>query len=197
MFAMVFKCFSSVFASVSDVCCKYFSCSWHILHVFYLDVVKVDLDVAHVAMVIHVCFKCMFQIFQLFQTYVASVLSGCCICCSDYTHISQAYLPIVSSVSDIYWNKFFVLQVFRGSGRRRRQSRGRRRSPRAREKRGGRRRSPRSGAGTQQQAQVSRWAGRRASRQASRQASDRGQQTGRRSRPAATGVRLDIASSNL
>jgi hypothetical protein len=164
MFAMVFKCFSSVFASVSDVCCKYFSCSWHILHVFYLDVVKVDLDVAHVAMVIHVCFKCMFQIFLLFQTYVASVLSGCC---SDYTHISQAYLPIVSSVSDVYCNKFFVLQVFRGSERRRRQSRGRRRSPRAREKRGGRRRSPRSGAARSSRPK---WAGGLAGEQAGRRA---------------------------
>ena len=56
------------------------------LHVFHLDVAKVDRDVAHVAMAIHVRCKCMFQIFSLFQTYVASVLfgycksrSGCCI----------------------------------------------------------------------------------------------------------------------
>ena len=41
-------------------------------------VAKVDWDVAHVVMAIHVCFKCMFQIFNLFQTNVASVLSGCC-----------------------------------------------------------------------------------------------------------------------
>jgi hypothetical protein len=32
----------------------------------YIDVAKVDRDVAHVTMVIHVYFKCMFQIFQLF-----------------------------------------------------------------------------------------------------------------------------------
>ena len=37
------------------------------------DVAKVDQDVVHVAMAIHVCFKCMFQMFYLFQTYVASV----------------------------------------------------------------------------------------------------------------------------
>ena len=30
----------------------------HMLQVFYLDVAKVDLDVAYVVMAIHVCFKC-------------------------------------------------------------------------------------------------------------------------------------------
>ena len=39
----------------------------------YIDVAKVDRDVAHVVMAIHICFKCMFQKFYLFQTYVASV----------------------------------------------------------------------------------------------------------------------------
>jgi hypothetical protein len=33
--------------------------------VFYLDVAKVDRDVAHVAIVIHVCFMCSFQMFYL------------------------------------------------------------------------------------------------------------------------------------
>jgi hypothetical protein len=37
------------------------------------DVAKVDRNVAHVAMAMHVCFKCMFQMFHLYQTYVASV----------------------------------------------------------------------------------------------------------------------------
>jgi hypothetical protein len=54
------------------------------LQVFYLDVAKVDLDVAYVAMVIHVSFK----YFICFQTdvayvvngYVASVCSKCFIC---------------------------------------------------------------------------------------------------------------------
>jgi hypothetical protein len=45
--------------------------------VLYIDVAKVDRDVTHVVMAIHVCSKCMFQIFHLFQTNVASVLSGC------------------------------------------------------------------------------------------------------------------------
>jgi hypothetical protein len=37
------------------------------LQVFYLDVAKLDLDVAYVAMAIHVCFKRMFQVFRLFS----------------------------------------------------------------------------------------------------------------------------------
>jgi hypothetical protein len=41
--------------------------------VFYLDVVKVDLDVAYVASVLDVCCKYLFKMFHLFQTYVASI----------------------------------------------------------------------------------------------------------------------------
>ena len=37
----------------------------------YIDVAKVNWNVAHVIMAIHVCFKCMFQMFHLFQTNVA------------------------------------------------------------------------------------------------------------------------------
>jgi hypothetical protein len=40
--------------------------------VFYMDVAKVDRDVAYVAMVVHVCYKLLFPMFYLFfQTYVA------------------------------------------------------------------------------------------------------------------------------
>jgi hypothetical protein len=75
-------------------------CFIRILQVFYLDIVKADLDVAYVAMAIHVrckcmfqifqlfsdiCCKCIFQMFELFQTYIASVLSGCC----------KAYLNVI------------------------------------------------------------------------------------------------------
>ena len=42
----------------------------------YIDVPKVDRDVAHVVMAIHICFKCTFQMFYLLQTNVASILSG-------------------------------------------------------------------------------------------------------------------------
>jgi hypothetical protein len=46
IFAMIFKCF----VSVSDACCKCFSCFVRMLQVFYLDVSKVEQDVAYVAM---------------------------------------------------------------------------------------------------------------------------------------------------
>ena len=61
------------------------------------DAVKVDWDIAHVAMAIHVCFKCMFQIFHLFQTNVAGVLSGCCKKDLDvvYTCMLRAYVSSV------------------------------------------------------------------------------------------------------
>jgi hypothetical protein len=37
-----------------------------------MDVAKADLDVAYVAMAIHVCCKYLFRMFHLRQTYVAS-----------------------------------------------------------------------------------------------------------------------------
>jgi hypothetical protein len=41
---------------------------------FHTDVVKVDRNVAHIAMVVHVCCKLVFSMFHLFfSTYVASV----------------------------------------------------------------------------------------------------------------------------
>ena len=84
-------------SSISDV-------SSGMLHAFHLDVAKVDRNVAHVAMAIHVCCecicskcfscfsetccKCMFQMFQLFQNmlqvfylnvaYVAVATHICC-----------------------------------------------------------------------------------------------------------------------
>jgi hypothetical protein len=43
--------------------------------VFHMDVAKMDPDVAHVAMVVHVCCKHPFQMFYLlFRMYVVSVL---------------------------------------------------------------------------------------------------------------------------
>jgi hypothetical protein len=48
-------------------------CFRDMLQLFYIDIAKIDQDVAHVAMAIHICFNCMFQMFHLFQTYVVSV----------------------------------------------------------------------------------------------------------------------------
>jgi hypothetical protein len=64
--------------------------------VFYVDVAKLDRDIAYVAMVVHVCCNLLFLIFDLFfqtyvasvfiwmlhmfHTYIASILYRCCIC---------------------------------------------------------------------------------------------------------------------
>ena len=41
---------------------------------FYMDIAKVDRNVAYVAMVVHVCCMLLFSMFNLFfQTYVANV----------------------------------------------------------------------------------------------------------------------------
>ena len=92
-YTRILQVYVSNVPAVLNVCCK----------CFYLDV-------AYVALAIHVYYKCMFQIFQLFQTYVASVLSGCCICCSAHTHMLQAYVINVVSVSDVCCSKCFMLQ---------------------------------------------------------------------------------------
>ena len=58
-----------------QACFKCFKCFRLTLQVFHLNVAKVDLDVAYVAMAMHACFKRIFQVFCLFQTYVASFSS--------------------------------------------------------------------------------------------------------------------------
>ena len=76
-----------------------------ILQVFHMDVAKIYRDVAHVAIVVHVCCKHLFQMLHLlFQTYVASGLFGCCIC---FTHMLQEYVRNVSAVLVLCCNKCF------------------------------------------------------------------------------------------
>jgi hypothetical protein len=78
--------------------------------VLYIDVAKVDQDVAHVIMAIHVCFKCLFQMFHLFQTYVASILSGCCKStsgCCIYMHVASICFKYFQ-VFDTYVCKCFI-----------------------------------------------------------------------------------------
>jgi hypothetical protein len=64
------SCVSSVFYSFSDMFQAHilsvsvvFMCMFQLFHA---DVAKVDQDVAHVAIVVHVCCKCLFSVFQLF-----------------------------------------------------------------------------------------------------------------------------------
>ena len=106
---------------VARVCFKCFRCLILMLQVFHLYAAKVDRNVAHVEVAIHVCFKCMFQMFHLvfqtyvckcssrccisFHTYVASVSSGCCVCLQMVFNCIQVffkylmYVSIVSAVS--------------------------------------------------------------------------------------------------
>jgi hypothetical protein len=58
---------------VVNVCFNYFRYFRGTLQEFYINIAKVDWNVAYVAMAIHICFKCTFLIFYLYQTYVASV----------------------------------------------------------------------------------------------------------------------------
>jgi hypothetical protein len=50
---------------VARFCLKRFRCFIDILQVFHMDVVKVDRDVAYVAMVVHIYFKLLFLMFHL------------------------------------------------------------------------------------------------------------------------------------
>jgi hypothetical protein len=75
------------------------------LQVLHTDVVKVDQDVAHVAIAIHVCCKRLFEMFHPFQTRVARVLSGRCIC---FTQILHAFVLNVSFVSYAYYSEFLL-----------------------------------------------------------------------------------------
>ena len=68
------------------------------LQVFYIDVAKVDRDVAHVAMVFSSvcpeCFICFRRMLQLFYLDVAKVDLDVA-----YTYVLQAYVSSVSGVS--------------------------------------------------------------------------------------------------
>jgi hypothetical protein len=93
--------------------------------VLYTDVAKRDLDVAYVAMVIHVCYKLLFLMFHLFsqtyvasvfiwilhmfRTYVTSVLFECCVC---FTMIFKCFPCVFVSVSDACFKCFIYLQMY-------------------------------------------------------------------------------------
>jgi hypothetical protein len=73
------------------------------LQIFHLDIARVDHNVTHVAMAIHVCFKCLFQMFHLFfHTFVVTVSSGCCIC---FTYIMQVFFLDVIYVCSGFFAK--------------------------------------------------------------------------------------------
>ena len=82
------------------------------LQVFHMDAVKVDQDVAYVAMAIHICCKRLFQMFHLFfQTYVISVF----IWMLYMFHIYVAYVFVMAfQVFLVFFFKCFrrMIQVF-------------------------------------------------------------------------------------
>jgi hypothetical protein len=98
--------------AVSKCYAKSATCNimFQVLQVLYIDVAKVDQDVANVVMVIHVCFKCIFQMFHLFHTNVASVLSGCCksrFRCYIYMHVASIRFKCFQ-VFHMYVCKYFI-----------------------------------------------------------------------------------------
>jgi hypothetical protein len=69
------------------------------LQVLYIDVAKVDRDVAHVVMTIHVCFECMFQMFHLFHMLQLFYLNVTKVDLDvAYTCMLQAYVSSVPGV---------------------------------------------------------------------------------------------------
>jgi hypothetical protein len=109
------------------------------LQALYVDVAKVDRDVAHVVMAIHVCFKCISKMFHLFHMNVAIGLFGCCkngsryyiymhvasICfkyfqvfyayiCKCFIwmlHILQWFSNVFQALSQVFHVPFFMLQL--------------------------------------------------------------------------------------
>ena len=106
-------------------CCKCFTQMFQrYVAMFYTDVVKLDRDVAYVAMVIHVYCKLLFSMFHLFvqtyfasvfiwmlhmfHTYVASILSGCCV----YFAMISSVFSRFSSVSNACFKCFICFQTY-------------------------------------------------------------------------------------
>jgi hypothetical protein len=90
--------------------------------VLHLDVIKVDHDVTHVAMAIHVYFKCMFQMFHLFfHTFIASASSGCCICLTrmlqlfylDVAYVCNGFQEFSCAFASVSHALLQVFQLFR------------------------------------------------------------------------------------
>jgi hypothetical protein len=73
------------------------------------DVAKVDMDIAYVAMAIHLCCKYLFKMFLISLVCCKCFLSGCCICCSSYIHILQAY--VTNAPSALVKSAFHVASV--------------------------------------------------------------------------------------
>ena len=90
----VFQVFLNVFRHVASLCFSCFSYFRYMFQLFHADVVKVDRDIAYVAMVVHIRCKCLSPMFHIYflYTYVASVLDAClkCFICVIFSVASVA-----------------------------------------------------------------------------------------------------------
>jgi hypothetical protein len=78
----------------------------------YIDVAKVDRDIAHVILAIHVYFKCMFQMFHLFQTYVVFYVDVAKVDVDvEYTYMLQACVFKCFQVFHTYVCKCFIYML--------------------------------------------------------------------------------------
>jgi hypothetical protein len=97
----------------------------YVLHLFQMNVAKVDQNVAYVAMVAHVCYKGLFPMFHLcFWTYcckcvylnVAYVLHICCRCFICILHVFAMVFKLLScifaSVSETCFKCYIYLQTY-------------------------------------------------------------------------------------
>jgi hypothetical protein len=87
--------------------------------VFHMDVVKVDRDVAYIAMVVHVCCKslslmfhlffrrmlqaCLFDVTCVFHTYVVSILFEWCVCLQWFSSVFASVSDEISSVLSVFF----------------------------------------------------------------------------------------------
>jgi hypothetical protein len=73
-----------------------------------MDITKVDRNVAHVAMAIHICCKCVFQIFRLFSDLCLQVFH------LDVAYIATTFqfLGVFAIVSDACFKCFICLQTY-------------------------------------------------------------------------------------
>jgi hypothetical protein len=104
-----------LYTCVASVCFKYFSCFKRMLQVFHLDV-------AYVAVTIHVCCKCVLQMFQLFHldvacfyldaAYVAVAIPVCCKCMFQMFHLFQMYVArFIWMLHMLLWLYTYVVNV--------------------------------------------------------------------------------------
>jgi hypothetical protein len=120
-----------------DACCKMYNskcfiCLRGMLQALYIDVTKVDWDVADVVMAIHICFKCISQMFHLdvakvdldVYMYVASIRFKCfyvfdtyvCKCfiwmLQMFAMVFKYFSSIFVSVSNAYFKCFIYLFLY-------------------------------------------------------------------------------------